>query len=271
MSLKITGKTRVYMTVGYPISQVKSPGDITEFFQRRNVDAVHIPLEVQPKGINEFIAGVTSYSNVDGLIMTIPYKFEGANLCSSLSPRAAILNSANLLRRTKNGEWYGDMTDGIGFCNAMEVTGTEIAGSRALLIGAGGAGSAIALELLERGVTQLHIFDIRQSRAVGIAELLNANFPHSVHVTTSPNPFGFNIIAHASPTGMNAEDPLPLEDSHLISSMHVGDVVTAPPITSLIRVARERGCNTHTGIEMWEAQQNVVVDFLLHEPMPNES
>ena len=271
MPLKITGKTRIFMTVGYPISQVKSPGDITECFQRRNVDAVHIPLEVQPNGINKFIAGVTAYSNVDGLIMTIPYKFEGAKLCSSLSPRAAILNAANLLRRTNNGEWHGDMTDGIGFCNAMEATGTEIEGSRALLIGAGGAGSAIALELLERGASQLHIFDIKQSRATDIAKLLNANFPHIVHVTTSPNPSEFNIIAHASPTGMNEEDPLPLKESNLTSSMHVGDVVTAPPVTSLIRVARERGCNTHTGIEMWEAQQNVAVDFLLNEPMVNES
>lgn len=265
MPHEITGKTRVFMTVGNPISQVKSPGDITQCFRDRNVDAVHIPLEVSRDGIDEFLIAINKCTNVDGLVITIPYKFKGAKICSTLSPRATLLGTTNILRRKKDGSWHGDMTDGIGFCRAIEQTGTKIQDRTALLIGAGGAGSAIGLSLLDRGLSALSIFDIDQDRASKLAGLLQTKYPGIVDTVTTPQPAGSEIIAHASPTGMKKGDPLPVDVTTLDDSMHVGDVVTEPTLTPLIQFAKKRGCSVHTGIQMWKEQQDVIVNFLLNQ------
>ena len=253
------------MTVGHPIGQVKSPEDITKSFSKRHVDALHIPLEVTPNGIDQFLRAINECTNVDGLVMTIPYKFKGAALCSTISDRAELLGAANILRRNKDGSWHGDMTDGVGFCNAIEKAGTKINNRKTLLIGAGGAGSAIGLELLDRGASALGIHDIDSKRASRLVRMLKERHPNKAHTVGGPNPAGFDIIAHASPTGMNPNDPFPLKKSELEHLMHVGDVVTEPEVTPLIRFARDLGCNTHTGIQMWKGHQETAVDFLLNQ------
>ena len=140
---------------------------------------------------------------------------------------------------------------------------------KALLIGAGGAGSAIGLGLLERGVSSLSIFDIDQTRSLKLVDRLNKKYSKIGNVVTKPELKGFDIVAHASPTGMKKTDPLPLDPSELVDSMHIGDVVTEPSITPLIRIARGIGCNAHTGIQMWKGHQEILVDFLLHEENKN--
>ena len=149
MIAKLSGKTRLYMTVGYPIRQVKSPADITCAFDTRGIDAVQVPIEIPPEGIDAFFKGVQSANNLDGMVITVPYKFISANICKTLTGRAELLGAANIIRRNSDGSWHGDLTDGIGFCNAVRKAGSVIRGKQALLIGAGGAGSAIALALLE--------------------------------------------------------------------------------------------------------------------------
>ena len=261
---KLNGKTRLYMTVGYPIGQVRSPADITHAFEARGMDAVQVPIEIRPNGIDDFFTALESASNVDGMVITVPYKFVGANICKTLTPRASLLGAANIIRRNCDGSWHGDMTDGLGFCNAVLKAGSTIKGKRALLIGAGGAGSAIGLALLDEGIGDLGIYDIDPNRSDKLMNLLANNYD-SVSVVQNTTPQGFDIIAHATPTGMKSVDPLPLDVDQLIHTMHVGDVVTEPAIPPLIKEARERGCRTNTGIEMFDGHRETVVDFLLHQ------
>ena len=263
MIAKLSGKTRLYMTVGYPIGQVKSPADITCSFKARDVDAVQVPIEISPEGIDTFFKGVQSATNLDGMVITIPYKFIGANMCKTLTHRAERLGAANIIRRNSDGSWHGDLTDGIGFCNAVHKAGSVIKGKQALLIGAGGAGSAIALALLDTGLAALGIYDVDRSRSVNLMNLLARDY-RNVWVVPNSDPKAYDIIAHATPSGMKSEDPLPLDVGQLTENMHVGDVVTEPGITPLIVASRERGCRTHTGTEMFEGQREMIVDFFLH-------
>ena len=264
MIAKLNGKTRLFMTVGYPIGQVKSPADITRAFKTRNVDAVQVPIEVFPEGIDTFFKGLQFATNLDGMVITVPYKFIGATICRTLTPRAARLGATNVIRRNSDGSWHGDMTDGLGFCNAVRKAGSVIKGKQALLIGAGGAGSAIGLALLEDGLTKLGIYDVDRGRSDSLMRLLADDY-ESVSVVNSPDPAGYDIVAHATPSGMKSEDPLPLDVGQLTANMHVGDVVTEPEITPLIEASRERGCRTNTGIEMFDGHRGIVVDFLLHQ------
>jgi shikimate dehydrogenase len=77
------------------------------------------------------------------------------------------------------------------------------------------------------------------------------------------NPTGFDIALNATPMGMKAGDPYPLDASKLSSSMFVGCVITAPAISPLVQAARDKGCKTMTGADMFGRVRDLMVDFLL--------
>jgi shikimate dehydrogenase len=256
------GDTRLYFTVGYPIAQVKSPTGLTQGFAARGANAVQVPIQIAPADIEAFFAMATRAENVDGMVVTVPFKFIACQVCDTLSERARLLGAANVLRRNARGLWHGDMTDGLGFCNAIGAAGFDPSGRRALLIGAGGAGSAIGLSLLDSGVASLAVYDLDADRQSALVAKLATRY-RAVEAVTSADPTGFEVIAHATPSGMRADDPLPLDVERLTPAMHVGDVVTAPEVPPLIEAARRRGCSTHTGTAMYRCQLDVMTDFLL--------
>ena len=87
--------------------------------------------------------------NLDGIVITIPHKFAALRHCDETTERARFLGAVNVLHRVADGRWRGDMTDGVAMVAALRKAGCEPAGRRALLAGAGGAGSAVALALIE--------------------------------------------------------------------------------------------------------------------------
>jgi len=259
---QLSGDTRLYFTVGFPIAQVKSPGGITRGFEARGANAVLVPIEVPADSIEGFFELASGIGNLDGMVVTVPYKFRARAACATVSARAELLGAANVLRRNPDGGWHGDMTDGVGFCNAVRAKDVDLAGRRALLVGAGGAGSAIGLSLLDGGVAELAVFDLDTDRRDALVAKL-AGRHRNVTAAPHADPAGYALIANASPAGMRPGDPLPVDPSGLTPAMHVGDVVTAPAVPPLIVAARAAGCSTNTGTEMYEAQVDVITDFLL--------
>lgn len=257
----LSGETRVFVIIGHPIAQVKAPGGMTRGFAERGRNAVVIPIHVLPEDVDRFIEALGPIRNVDGIIATVPHKFAARRHCRVVSERADFLESTNIVRRHPDGGWYGDMSDGLGFVRAMMQTGCQPEGRRALLIGAGGAGSAIALQMLDSGVAELAIHDSDTARRDGlIAKLLKVH-PGKVRAG-SMDPSGFDIVANATPMGMNAGDPLPVEVDKLKSGVFVGDVITAPEVSPLLEIARSMGCRTQTGVGMFLAQRELMLDFL---------
>ena len=171
-----SGATRVYFIIGDPIAQVKAPAGLTCEFERRGRDAIVVPLQIAPADIGPGIRRCRVRLNVDGLIATIPHKFALVAHCATLSDRARFLGAANVARRNADGSWHGDMLDGEGFADGIAEAGCRFEGRRALLIGAGGAGSAIALALLERGVATLAVHDSDPARRDGLIGKLKVKF-----------------------------------------------------------------------------------------------
>jgi len=198
--------------------------------------------------------------NVDGLIATVPHKFVLASHCATLSERARFLGAANVARRNADGSWHGDMLDGEGFTDAAARTGCRMQGARALLIGAGGAGSAIALSLLDRGVAKLAIHDIDADRRAALLARLADRFGDRVKQAAA-DASDLDLLVNATPVGMKADDPLPLDIAGLTATTFVGDVVTVPEITPLLAAARDRGCRIQTGIGMFESNIGLMADF----------
>jgi shikimate dehydrogenase len=263
-----SGATRVIFIVGDPIDQVKSPHGVTESLRGRRADAIVVPAHVKPADIDAFFALAQRMPNVDGIIVTVPHKFDAARLVAHLTPRARSIGAANVVRRAADGAWEGDMCDGEGYVTGLRKAGCEPKGRRALLVGAGGAGSAIAHALVDAGVASLALHEADVARRVVLAVKLRAYGPVAPGIG-SADPSGFDLVINATPMGMKPGDPLPIDASRLAASTFVGDVVTVPAVPPLIEAARARGCATMTGAGMFEAVRDCIIDFYLDKPLDN--
>jgi shikimate dehydrogenase len=261
--LSLSGETRVFVVIGDPIAQVKSPGAMTEAMIALGRNCVLVPMHVAAADFGRFMAGAAVARNLDGIIATVPHKFAAYAQCATATERAHFLRSANILRRNNDGSWHGDMSDGEGFVGGMRAAGCTPAGRRALLVGAGGAGSAIALSLLEAGVVELAVHDLDAARRDALLARLKERRGAAGIGPGSDDPSGYTLVANATPTGMRPDDPTPVRVDRLSPEMFVGEVITAPVVTPLLVAARRLGCPTQTGGGMYDAQLELMRDFLL--------
>jgi shikimate dehydrogenase len=172
------------------------------------------------------------------------------------------LGAVNTIRRHADGTWHGDMFDGLGYVKAMQAKGCELQHQKALLVGAGGAGSAIAHSLVLAGVSELAIHDENTERRESLITRLNSLHMARVY-TGNANPTGFDMAINATPMGMREGDPSPIDVNAITSHMFIGCVITAPAVPPLIAAARAKGCNTTTGADMFAQVRELMVQFLL--------
>lgn len=260
--LNLDGASRIHFIVGDPIAQVKSPAGVSQAFQDAGLNALCIPAHVAPADLAAWTAGVSLSKNVDGIIVTVPHKFAYFDLCATTSERGAFLKSINTLRRNADGTWHGDMFDGMGYVRALALKGCNLQGQKALLVGAGGAGSAIAYSLATGGVRELAIHDEDTVRRDALVQRL-ASLGTCRVVAGSSDPTGFDIAINATPIGMKAGDPHPIDASKFKPAMFVGCVITAPAVPPMIAAARALGCNTLTGADMFAQVKDLMVEFLM--------
>jgi shikimate dehydrogenase len=261
--MKLDGATRLMIIVGDPIAQVKEPAGMTSALQGAGHNAVVVPTHVAPADLSALLAGIALARNLDAVIVTVPHKFACYRHCATATPRAHALEAVNIMRRNTDGSWHGEMLDGLGFAGAVRNAGGDPDGKRALLVGAGGAGSAIGLSLLDAGASHLAIHDADVTRRDALIQRLTRIHPGRVGIG-SADPRGYQLIANASPAGMRPEDPYPVDVDGLDASMFAGCVITAPSVSPWIEVARAKGCRTSTGTDMFNAEQQLMLDFLLY-------
>lgn len=257
-----SGATRVIFIVGDPIAQVKSPASMTRTLRAQGRDVVVVPAHVAPADLTEWATTVLRMRNVDGIIVTVPHKIAAVDLCTSLTPRARSIGAVNVLRREEGQGWHGDMCDGDGYVAGLRKAGCEPSGRRALLVGAGGAGSAIAHALVDAGVASLALHETDPGRREALAEKLR-HYGFASPTVGADDPTGHDLVINATPMGMRLGDPMPVQVTRLSADCFVGDVVTVPVITPLIEAARTRGCGTMTGAGMFDAVCERMVDFYL--------
>ena len=259
---QLSGATRLHVIVGDPIAQVKSPFGMTQAFDQAGLNAICVPAHVSPTHLGTWWQGTRLAQNIDGLIVTVPHKFACADFCDTLSDRAAFLGAVNVARRLKDGRWEGDMFDGLGYVQALKKNGCDPHGRQALLIGAGGAGSAIAHSLVMAGVSSLTIVDPQTERCQPLVDRLNTLKRGPVRAGLA-DATGFDLVINATPMGMKEGDPLPAPLQGLDRLAHAGCVITAPAISPWIAGARHIGCGTTTGTDMFAQVRNLLIEFLM--------
>src|ERR1043166_2387562 len=156
----VDGATRLYCIIGDPVAQTGSPRVFSERFRAAGRNAILVPFHVPSAAFEPIVRGIMALANLDGIIVTVPYKARMLQFVDRILPTAQKIGAVNALRRDPDGRWSGDMFDGRGMVRGLAGHGHTIAGRNAMLIGAGGAGSAIACALAQAGAASITLADI---------------------------------------------------------------------------------------------------------------
>ncbi len=257
----INGATRIIAHLGYPTESFKSPMIYNPYFAQRGINAVVVPMGCRAEEYPEFLRLVFRLSNIGGALVTMPHKVTTVGLLDEASSAVAIAGSCNAVRLGLDGRLVGDMFDGEGFVRGVLRRGRKLAGARALVVGCGGVGSAIAASLAKAGIAELGIHDPHAPAMTGLASRLHRHYPALKVSTGSNDPAGWEFVVNATPLGMREGDPLPMQVERIASSAFVGEVVMSKTYTPFLAAARRLGCETQVGLDMLYEQIPAYLEF----------
>jgi len=246
----ITSRTTVIAHIGWPTESFKAPMIYNPWFDAQGIDAVVVPLGVEAADYPGLFRPLFQIRNMHGALVTMPHKVTTAGLVDEVTTTAQIAGACNAVLRRPDGSLLGDMFDGAGFVRGVERKGRAIAGARALVVGCGGVGSAIAASLAAAGPVEIGLFDPAAESAAALADRLRQHYPALQVATGSNDPAGFDIVVNATPLGMKAGDLLPVDPARINEGAFVGEVVMREEHTPLLRAAMARGCTVQVGTDM---------------------
>ena len=155
----ISGRTTLIAHLGYPTEAFKAPMIYNPLFEKAGIDAVVMPMGVKAADYPTFLRELFKVTNIRGALVTMPHKKTTIELADEVSPTARIAGAANALLKREDGTLLADMFDGEGFVRGVSRKGRKLNHASALVIGAGGVGSAIAASLAAAGVTRMGLVD----------------------------------------------------------------------------------------------------------------
>ena len=246
----ITGRAKVIAHIGYPTESFKAPMIYNPWFETNGIDAVVTPLGITAEDFPTLFPALFRITTMHGALSTMPHKVSVAAMVDEVSATAHIAGACNAVLKRQDGSLLGDMFDGTGFVRGAARKGCVIEGARALVVGAGGVGSAIAASLAAAGLHAIGLFDTNAASAEALGGRLHTHYP-SLHLQIgSRDPAGWDIVVNATPLGMRNGDPLPVDADRIAPGTFVGEVVMKEEYTPLLRAARAKGCAVQVGTDM---------------------
>ncbi len=246
----INGHTELLAHIGWPTHSFKAPMIYNPYFESVGINAIVVPMGCRPENFGTVLRGVFALENVRGALITMPHKVSVVELCDEVTATVKVAGSCNAVKRLPDGRLQGDMFDGEGFVRGLQRKGLQLRGARALVVGSGGVGSAIAASLAAAGIGTLALFDVQSEVADALAARLATHYPAIRVSTGSLDPVGFDLVVNATPLGMNAGDPLPIDVSRLDARTFAAEVVMKTEMTAFLLAARARGCPVQVGTDM---------------------
>ncbi|CAH8353285.1 unnamed protein product [Eruca vesicaria subsp. sativa] len=277
---RIGPDTKVYGIIGKPVSHSKSPIVHNQAFKSVDYNGVYVHLLV-----DDLASFLKTYSSSDfaGFSCTIPHKEAALKCCDEVDPLAKSIGAVNtILRRQSDGKLLGYNTDCIGSISAIEdglrsssdpsgvaSSSSPLAGKTVVVIGAGGAGKALAYGAKEKGA-KVVIANRTYERALELAEAIGGK---ALSLTDLDNfhPEDGMVLANTTSMGMQPNvDETPISKHALKHYALVFDAVYTPRITRLLREAEECGAITVSGSEMFVRQAYEQFEIFTGLPAPKE-
>jgi shikimate dehydrogenase len=240
---------QVAAIIGDPVAQSLSPAMHNAVFHQRELDWTYVAMEVH----EDALAGVLQTlggKSINAFSVTMPHKetvFEmlstDSNNLGEVDESAKAAQSVNTIA-ISSGRLIGSNTDGDGCCNAIEQEGVGIAGSRVVVVGAGGTARAIVATLARRGAGDIAVINRTESRAQDVIAAATV-----ARIGTVDDIATANILINATSVGMGSQES-PVDASRLHASLVVLDAVYQPLETTLLQNAKNAGAVTVDGLWM---------------------
>lgn len=259
--MNIDGHTRLLGLIGTPVGHSKSPAMYNYCFEKYGLNCAYLAFDVPMEKVADAVNALRTF-NVMGANVTMPLKNAVIPYLDEVSAASQAIGSVNTIVN-KDGKLIGYVTDGMGYTGELRRGGVEIAGKAVTLLGAGGAASAIAIEVALEGAKEIRVFNKRDAfweRALHNLETIGKAAPEcriSLNDLDDADTLrasieGSDILTNATRVGMK-----PMDDQSLITDttmlrpgLIVTDVVYDPEETKLLREAKAAGCKTFDGLGM---------------------
>jgi len=251
--------TKLFGLMGKPLGQSAAPFMHNSVYQKLGIDALYIPIELEMEDFGPAIENMTRL-RFAGAGVTMPFKTVVHEYLDELAESAIFTEVVNTVEVTADGRKIGHNTDGQGFALALEQQlGLSIPEHSYLLLGSGGAGTAVACALAAKGARSIRSLCIAQDYhlAENLLNKVNAHFPGVCKITEMTEETikqsldEFDVVIHATKVGMYPKCDEILFDTDLLAPHHiVCDVVHIPVKTKLLQEAERRGCRTMPGLWM---------------------
>ena len=261
LTLQISGPTTMLGLIGTPVAHSKSPAMYNHCFQKFGLDWAYLAFDIPAERAGEAVAAIRTL-HMRGANVTMPCKNAVIPFLDELTPAARAIQAVNTIVN-EDGVLVGHNTDGCGYTQNLRRNGIEVEGKKIVLLGGGGAASAIAIQAALEGAAEIAVFNLRDTfwprgeqgwkasaqEAPGCAISLRDLEDRAALKAAIDR---CDILSNATRVGM-----APYEDQSNITDgswyrpdLVVTDVVYAPPETKMLREARAAGCKTCDGLGM---------------------
>lgn len=247
--------------IGTPVEHSKSPAMYNYCFQKFDLDWAYLAFDIPAEQAGEAVAAIRTLG-MRGANVTMPCKNAVIPFVDALTPAARAIQAVNTIVN-EGGVLVGHNTDGCGYTQNLRRNGIEVAGKKIVLLGGGGAASAIAIQAALEGAAEIAVFNLRDAFWPRVEQGLKAIAQAAPGCAISLQDLEdrsalkaaigrCDILSNATRVGM-----APYENQSNITDLSwfrpdlvVTDVVYAPPETKMLREARAAGCKTCDGLGM---------------------
>lgn len=270
----LSGSTRLVPILAHPVGHVRAPRIYNPAFAAAGLDWCQVPLGVHPDDLAATLVQLARVSNLQGVNLTIPHKAAGHALCRRIGPEAQRTGVVNTLRLLPDGGWAGESFDGIGFIDAARAHGMLDCSRPVLLVGTGGAGTAIAFALAAAGITRLQLVNRDVERAAHLARQLLKSYP-ALCCDVARRASGIadaslaGLAVNATSLGLHASDPMPFDPKLLATDAAVFDIIAARD-TELMAAAQALNLHVIGGQPMIDHQVAAQIAFWRGDDFPLE-
>ncbi len=222
-------------------------------YRHHKLDYRYINCEITPEQLADAVKGARAMSWA-GFNCSQPHKVEVIKYLDGLGESAALMGAVNCVVR-RDGKYIGENTDGKGFLESLKVV-VDPKDKNIVILGAGGAARAIAIELALAGATEIMIANRDSNRGNELVELINGKTKTKGHFFKWDSPFkvpsNIDILVNATSVGMAPHDDerINLDVESLRANLVVADVIVNPPNTHLLSDAKAKGCKVIDGLGM---------------------
>ena len=257
MEQRIKGTTGLMALIGSPVGHSGSPAMYNFSFRHHNLDYAYMAFDIKEDQVPAALDAMRLFK-MRGCNVTMPCKNKVAKHMDELSPAARIIGAVNTIVN-EDGKLVGHITDGIGFVRNLKEHGVDVKGKKMVVLGAGGAATAIQVQCALDGAESISIFNPKDpffARAESTAEKLSKETPDckvsvfdlADEAKLKEEVANADILVNATLAGMKPHDDITLVDKSMFhKDLVVADCVYNPAETKMVKEAKEAGCKLAIG------------------------